>query len=74
MKMKVISEEDYLRKSQLFSQGAEARMISLRVGAEALFSLHLDREFEEFGCLRLYLWVKHNQLSSNITEGDWDSA
>ena len=31
-----------------------------------MFSMHLDLEFEDFGCLRLYLWVEHNQLSSNI--------
>lgn len=66
MKMKVISQKKHLGKSQIFRLETGTKMTRPRLGVTAGFSMHLGLEFEELGCLRLYLWVEYNHLPSNI--------
>ena len=33
--------------------------------------MYLCLEFEEFGCLRLYLWVEYSPLPSNTQRERW---
>ena len=70
MKMKVISRKITWGRVSCLDRKLKLRCQNLD-DDRAEFSMYLCLEFEEFGCLRLYLWVEYSPLPSNTQRERW---